>query len=85
MEGGGETSEWVRHIETVERQMKKAAGIEQKRWEVFGSGHHRRRGREKMRSHGDLDSKTPRQKRQGLTLREPPHPLTLIPVPQSKQ
>lgn len=62
---------------------KKQPGLNEKR-EVFGSGHHQRRGRggrEKMRSYGDLDSKTLRQKRQGLTLREPPHPLTLIPLP----
>lgn len=73
-------------VETVEERKKRQPGL--KKWEVFGRGHHRRRGRgrrKKMRSHGDLDSKTLRQKRQGLTPREPPHPVTLIPLPQSKQ
>lgn len=73
-------------VQTAEKRKKRQPGL--KKQEVFGSGHHRRRGRggkEKMRSHGDLDSKTLRQQRQGLTPREPPHPLTLIPLPQSKQ
>lgn len=67
------------------REVKKAAGIKEQGVFFFGSGHHRRRGREggrreKMRSNRDLDSKTPRHNRLGFTPREPPrpHPSTSV-------
>ena len=44
--------------------------VEKRRGEEGG----REGRREKMRSNRDLDSKTPRHNRQGLTPREPPHP-----------
>lgn len=62
-----------------QRGVKKAAGIKEQGFlaalEVAGKG-----GRRKMRSNHDLDSKTPRHNRQGLTPREPPHPPHSISV-----
>lgn len=63
------------------RGAKKAVGIKEQGFLAAVTVEVERR-REKMRSNRDLDSKTPRHNRQGLTPHEPPQKN---PPPQSKQ
>lgn len=63
---------------TLARSKKSQSGLRSVAFLLLWGGCSHCRSREKMRSNHDLDSKTPRHNREGLTPHEPPHPAPLL-------